>query len=182
MTTMPQDAAETPTVGARCSRCSRTTGTTTCGTTSRWSSVPRKRALERPSNKAVWDAVHSLMNAQRPEFDKFQLEKLYPEFHDRFGYELNTIEATLRDCLLVRSYVDSLVALERARLTDIARIAAGNRDEVKAEYLRLPIAPFLDKARAEVEREHFNARAAKAAFGPALLERALGQRSLQRCL
>jgi hypothetical protein len=167
MTTMPQDAAETPYERSLLEIWPHYQDNYV------WCHLAlvqraEKAGFERPSNQAVWDAVASLMNAQRQEFDKFPLEKLYPEFHDRFGYELNTIEATLRDCLLVRNYIDSLVASERARLSDIARIAAGNHDEVKAEYLRLPVGPFTDKARAEVEREHLNAIAAEAAYGSAL--------------
>lgn len=124
-----------------------------------------KAGFSRPSVQAAWNAVHKLMNASRQEFEKFPIDKLYTEFHDRYGYELNTIEPTLRDSLMVRNYVDSLLASERARLTEIALIAGGNNDEVKTEYLRLPVAPFMDKARAEVEREYHNARLARAVGG-----------------
>jgi hypothetical protein len=167
LTTQPQDAAETPYERSLLDVWPRYQDNYV------WCHLAlvkraEKAGVQRPSNQAVWSAVHALMNASAQEFDKFPIEKLYAQFQDRYGYELSSIESTLRDCLMVRSYVDSLVAGERARLADIARIAAGNNDEVKAEYLRLPVAPFLEKARAEVEREHHNARAARVANGSSL--------------
>ena len=98
-----------------------------------------KAGVQRPSNQAVWSAVHALMNASLQEFDRFPIEKLYTEFHDRYGYELSSIEGTLRDCLMVRSYVDSLVAGERARLADPQTLLPGTT--------RREVGPHIPKAR-----------------------------------
>lgn len=167
LTTLPQDAAETPYERSLLDVWPRYQDNYV------WCHLAlvkraEKAGFERPSNQAVWSAVHALMNASKQEFDKFPIDKLYKNFHDQYGYELSSIESTLRECLMVRSYVDSLLASERARLADIARIASGNHDEVKAEYLRLPVAPFIEKARAQVLREHLNAEAARVAYGPGL--------------
>lgn len=128
----------------------------------------------RPSNQAVWKAVTSLINATASELERFKQENLYREFQDRFGFPLRDIEPALRDCLMVRDYVDSLLAAERTRLADIAAVVAGNDIEVKTQYVRLGVEPFLARARAEVEREHFNHRAARAAGAAGLSTRANG--------
>jgi len=128
----------------------------------------------RPSRQAVWKQVTSLMNGSRQEMQRFKQQDLYKEFQDNFSFELKTIEPTLVDCLMVRDYVDSLLEGERARLVDIAAVVAGNHQEIKAQYMRLGIDPFMAQARAEIERENYSQRSAGAATGMGISGSATG--------
>jgi hypothetical protein len=131
--------------------------------------VLAKRAAEagiEPRGDAyIGRVMAALMNQNRQEIDKFEPKNISKEFESTYGNPIDELLPTIREALMVRDYVDSLVADERARLTQIADIAAGNTEELKAEYVRLKIGYFLDDARKEVLREHFAYSSAGVASG-----------------
>ncbi|MBX3475215.1 MAG: hypothetical protein KF754_12595 [Planctomycetes bacterium] len=125
----------------------------------------REAGIEPPSNTRVGAVLTALMNEGRGEFEKFKQSELEKEFKKNFGDELSDLLVTFRECLMVRDYVDSLTAEGRASMTEIARIAEGNNEKFQAEIARLSIDHFLERARAEVQREHFAWQASRLAGG-----------------
>ena len=118
-----------------------------------------------PSNNRIGAILTALMNARLDETEQFTQDRLKRKFKESFQWDLNDLWQTFQECLSVRDYVASLLAEEQATLVGIDAIAAGNRQELKAEYARLKIDPFLAEARRQVERENFAYRAAGHAGG-----------------
>ncbi|MCC6572164.1 MAG: hypothetical protein IT462_00100 [Planctomycetes bacterium] len=125
----------------------------------------REANIVQPTNAQVDATVLALLNAALGDLEKTTLKKLEADYRERFGHELKEVRPVLQECIMVRNYVDSLLAGERAKLADIAAIDAGNNQEVRAEYLRLTPDVFMDEARKEVLRENFLTRARRLAVG-----------------
>lgn len=134
----------------------------------------REAGIEPPSNTRIAGILVKLMNEGRQEFEKIQEKDLTKEFQKTFNYELTDLLPTLREALMIRDYVDAQLAQQRATLDEIALITAGNNEEFQAEVARLSIDAFLDRARAEVEREHHAWRASKLAGGAGFATQGFG--------
>ncbi|MCB9931918.1 MAG: hypothetical protein H6841_00690 [Planctomycetes bacterium] len=113
----------------------------------------------------VGRVVTALMNENRQDIDKFDGKDLTKKFEESYGSDLGELLPTFKEAFMVRDYVESLVADERARLAQVARIAEGNNEEVKAEFARLKIDYFLDQARRDVVRESFAYRSSRVTGG-----------------
>lgn len=118
--------------------------------------------------------ITTLMNEARQDIDKFDGRDLTKKFEEAFGNSLSELLPTFKEAFMVRDYVDSLVADERVRLAQVARIAEGNNEEVKAEYARLKIDYFLEQARKDVQHENFRTRSARLVGGFGVASPAFG--------
>ena len=125
----------------------------------------REAGIEERGDPYIGRVLTALMNQNRQEIDKFTQKDLAKRFNEMYGNEIDELLPTIREALMVRDYVDSLIADERARLTQIAGIAGGNQEELKAEYVRLKIGYFMDQARKDVVRDNFSRRSAAVASG-----------------
>lgn len=139
----------------------------------------REAGVEPPSNTRVGAVLTGLMNEGRSEFEKFKQSDLEKEFKKNFGDELPDLLVTFRECLMVRDYVDSLLAEQRATLDEIARITEGNQEQFQAEIARLSIDAFLERARAEVQREHFAWSASRLAGGAGFASQGFGYDAME---
>jgi hypothetical protein len=138
----------------------------------------RQAGVQPPSNAYVGRVLTRIINATiESEFERIQpgvQGQLEDHLRKNFAINLEELVPTVREALMVRDYVDSLLADERARLDQIALINEGNRLEKRAEYLRLPIEPFMEQAMEDVVRESFAFRASQLAGGVGVASRALG--------
>ena len=125
----------------------------------------RAAGIEERGNLYIGKIITALMNQMRQDIDKFDQKDLPKRFHDNYGQSIEDLLPTFREALMVRDYVESRVADEQARLEQVASIAEGNNEEVKAEYIRLKIGYFLEQARKDVLHESFRYRSAQAAAG-----------------
>lgn len=121
--------------------------------------------IQPPGDPYIGRVITTLMNQNREEIDKFDGSRLTNEFENTYGTEIEEMLPYFREGFMVRDYVESLVADERARLDRVARIAQGNHEELKAEYARLKIDFFMDEARQDVLDEYYAWRAANTATG-----------------
>lgn len=124
----------------------------------------REAGIEPPGNTYLGRVITNLMNEgiQDVEISQGELSRRFREY---FGTDLNEYWHVFREAVMVRDYVDSLVARERASLTQIQAIASGNHPELKAEYARLSADHFMDAARREVAHEYFSYRSRDAVSG-----------------
>ncbi len=131
--------------------------------------VLARRAAEagvaKPSASYMGAVLTALMNEGASELDKFPQRDLKREFESRYSLSLEEFVPTLAEAMQIRDYVESLLADEKAKLTEISRIVVGNVSELKAQYMLLDIDPFMQQAREEVEREWFAQRASQLAGG-----------------
>ncbi|MCB9895666.1 MAG: hypothetical protein H6839_14560 [Planctomycetes bacterium] len=125
----------------------------------------RASGIEERGNLYIGKVITALMNQMRQDIDKFDQKDLPKRFHDSYGQSIEDLLPTFREALMVRDYVESRVADEQARLEQVASIAEGNNEEVKAEFIRLKIGYFLEQARKDVIRESFRYKSAHAAAG-----------------
>lgn len=125
----------------------------------------RAAGIQPPGDPYIGRVITALMNEQREEIDKFDGSRLTQEFKKTYGADIEEMLPYFREGFMVRDYVESLIADERARLDRVATIAQGNHEEVKAEYARLRIAHFMDDARKDVLNEYYAWRAANVAAG-----------------
>ena len=121
--------------------------------------------IQPPGDPYVGRVITALMNERREELNKFDGANLTREFENTYGADISEMLPYFREAFMVRDYVESLVADERARLDLVAQIAQGNHEELKAEYARLKIDYFLDEARKDVLNEYYAYRAANTATG-----------------
>lgn len=134
----------------------------------------REAGVAPPSPSYMGALITALMNEGMDEFDKFDQRELPRRFAQFYGTSLDEIVPTIAEAVMIRDYVESLLASEKARLEDIARIAAGNADELRADYMHLPIDPFMPRAEQDVQRDNFAYRAAQIAGGMGVASRAIG--------
>lgn len=139
----------------------------------------REAGIEPPSNVRVGAVLTKLMNEGRQEFEKFQQRDLEKEFQKNFGEELPDLLPTFKECLMVRDYVESQLAQQRATLEEIARISEGNHEQFQAEVAKLSIDAFSDRARQEVLSEHFAWQAARLAGGAGFATQGFGYDALE---
>ncbi|MBZ0136367.1 MAG: hypothetical protein K8I27_08340 [Planctomycetes bacterium] len=125
----------------------------------------REAGIQPPGKPYIGRVITALMNQSREELNKFDGSKLTKEFETSYGADIAEMLPYFEEAFMVRDYVESLIADERARLDRVARIAAGNNEELKAEYARLKIDYFMGEARQDVLREHYAFRAANRAAG-----------------
>ncbi|MCA8937630.1 MAG: hypothetical protein KDB68_15645 [Planctomycetes bacterium] len=125
----------------------------------------REAGIEEPGNDYVGRVITALMNQNRQDIDKFERKDLTKKFEETYGSGIEDLLGTFKEALMVRDYVESLVADERANLVRIAEIAEGNNEELKAEYARLKIGYFMAQAREDVLNENFRYRSAGMASG-----------------
>jgi hypothetical protein len=138
----------------------------------------RQAGVQPPSNAYIGRVLTRIINATiDDEFDRIQPGvpgQLERYLRENLAMNLDEIVPTVREALMVRDYVDSLLADERARLDQIALINEGNRVEKQAEYLRLRVEPFMEQAMEDVVRESFAFKASQLAGGFGTATRALG--------
>jgi hypothetical protein len=125
----------------------------------------REKGITERGDAYIGRVLTALMNQNRQEIDKFTQKDLSKRFAEMYGNEIDELLPTIREALMVRDYVDSLIADERARLAQVASIAGGNQEELKAEYARLKIGFFMDRARQDVLRDNFRHRSSGVASG-----------------
>lgn len=123
----------------------------------------REAGIEEPSNVYLGRVITALMNEHRSDIEKFEQRDLPARFSQTFGAKLDDYWLVFKEAVMIRDYVESLVARERASLKEVQVIAAGNYSELKAEYLRLKVDYFMDEARRDVRNEHFQYRSANQA-------------------
>lgn len=134
----------------------------------------REAGIAERGTPYIGRVITALMNEARQDIDKFDGRDLTKKFEESFGNPLSELLPTFKEAFMVRDYVESLVADERARLAQVARIAEGNNEEVKAEYARLKVDYFLEQARQDVRRENFRTRSARLVGGFGVASPAFG--------
>lgn len=129
----------------------------------------RDAGIQEPGAPYIGRVITALMNQYRQDLEKFSGENFTKEFEKTYGSKIDELLPTFIEAIMIREYVESLIADERARLDRIAHISTGNHEEIRAEYARLKVGYFLAEAREDVRRESFAFQAASAAagFGPA---------------
>ena len=125
----------------------------------------REAGIQPPGDPYIGRVITALMNEYREDVDKFDGSQLTKEFETTYGADIGEMLPYFRESFMVRDYVESLIADERARLDRVAGIAQGNHEEIKAEYARLRIEFFMDDAREDVLNDYYAWRAANTAAG-----------------
>ena len=125
----------------------------------------RESGVEPPGNTRVGNVLFALMNAQLAETEKFMQRDLEREFRRRTGHELSDMMPTIREGMMVRDYVEALLAEKGATLKQVAKIVAGDNEEFRAEIIRLSVDAFMQRAMEEVTRESHAWRASRLAGG-----------------
>ncbi|MCF6227931.1 MAG: hypothetical protein L3J82_04580 [Planctomycetes bacterium] len=124
-----------------------------------------KAGTNRPSNVFVTQQLINMMNEGADPLDIIEEKTLPRQFKRRYNMNLIDVMKTLQECFMVGDYVESLLADEHTRLDKISEINTGNKEEIKAEVVRLLTDAFMTQAEKEVKREYFAYRSARIVAG-----------------
>ncbi|MBX3459481.1 MAG: phage tail tape measure protein [Planctomycetes bacterium] len=127
----------------------------------------REAGVQEPSNVYVGALLTALMNEGSSDLEKFEGKDLRKKFEEIFGAPLDDLIGVFREAVMVRDYVNALLADHSARLDAIARMSQGKESEFNAEYMRLTLEPFMEQARRDVQRRNRAFAASRLAVGGA---------------
>ncbi|MHC4840672.1 MAG: hypothetical protein ACYTDT_06855 [Planctomycetota bacterium] len=124
-----------------------------------------KEGIAPSSPVFIRNQMTAMMNEGAEDIEVFETKDFEREFKRRFNMKFSDALPFLEECFIVGDYVKSLIAEEHTSVSQMSEINTGNKEEIKAEVLRLRTSAFLEQASKEIKREYFAYRSARIAAG-----------------